>query len=230
MPSDGLLLSKLRPLAERVGGRDGHQVPLRYGSVAAELAACMRSVGLVDREDLRVSRIEAEAAALDRISANRFATELRPGQALSVGGAHWGRTSAEEIITVCPAASAALLLERLRNELETDVHRVAECPLATIEAIGPATAKLLADLDAYGALASPNGTGVVGATPVASGEVTWMLLDDAWALAIVDRAHAVATWEEIAAAGRRHGLCYVGTEAAERFELVHRRSGERAHR
>ncbi len=231
MDGESALFPRLRQLAECVGVRHGRELPLRYGAAAGELAACMRSVGLVDREDLCALRIEAESTAIDRVTSHRFAAELRPGQALtSADRSHWGRTAAEEAILVSPAGRGPALLGQLREELAAHTPRVEQSPLVAIGVIGPATTSLLADLGVYGALAARNGAGAIATTALAGGATsTWMLFDDSWALALVDPAHALATWNEISAAGRRFGLCYVGAEAAERAEIVRRRSGDLAH-
>jgi glycine cleavage system aminomethyltransferase T len=231
MDGESALLPRLRQLAECVGVRDGRELPLRYGAVAGELAACLRSVGLVDREDLCALRIEAEGTAIDRVTSHRFAAELRPGQALTAGeGSHWGRTGREEAILVSPAGRGPALLGQLREELAAASPRIEQSPLVALGLLGPATMGLLTDLGVYGALAARNGTGAIATTALADDAmVTWMLFDDARALALVDPAHAAATWDEISAAGRRFGLCYVGVEAAERAEIVRRRSGDLAH-
>lgn len=209
MHDEGVLLASLRHSAERVGRRDGQLVPLRYGPVAGELSACIRSLGLVDREDLRALRIEAGKAALDRVTARRFAAPLAPGEAAVEGELRWCRVSPEEAIVVAAAAPALLATEALRQELEADGGAVSASRLVAIEVLGPATPSLLADLGD-------------------DGELTWMRFDEARALVLVEPARALATWKQLSAAGRRYGLCYVGAEAVERFELVRRRNGERA--
>lgn len=211
MHHEGVLLASLRHSAESVGLRDGELVPLRYSPVAGELSACMRSLGLVDREDLRALRIEAREAEIDRITANRFAAPLAPGAAAVDGELRWARVAPEQAIVVARAVSALLAHEALRAELGAAGAAVTESPLVAIEVLGPATRSLLADLGE-------------------DAELIWMRFDEDRALALVEPARALATWKQLSAAGRRYGLCYVGAEAAERFELVRGRSGARARR
>ena len=223
------LTLQLRRSAESVGLRGGHLVPLRYGSAAGELAVCMCSVGLVDREDLRVLKISAAPEALDRLTAERIDGGLASGEATIAAYAYWGRLGPDCALVVLPGISVPLLCEELLRIPEADEAAVEETDLQAIGVIGPATAGLLTDLGAYGTLASVNGRGRIaaGSTPSA---VTWMQLDDASALALVGPEEAVALWNSLAEIGRRFGLGYVGVEAAERFEAIRCRAGEPAGR
>jgi crotonobetaine/carnitine-CoA ligase len=65
------------PLTAQRGGRD---VVLNYGSVAGEISACVRYVGIVDRADLRVVELSGPATAFAAVG-----TRLAGG-ALDVGG------------------------------------------------------------------------------------------------------------------------------------------------
>jgi glycine cleavage system aminomethyltransferase T len=221
------LALQLRRSAESLAVRGGHLVPLRYGSAAGELAACMRSVGLVDREDLRVLKLTAAPDALDRLTAERIDGGLRPGQATTAAGAHWGRLGPDRALVVLAAGSVPLLCEQLLRIPEADETGVEETDLQAIGVIGPATGVVLTDLGIYETLAGVNGRGRIAAGSTL-GAVTWMQLDDASALALVGPEDAVALWNLLAESGRRFGLSYVGAEAAERFEAIRRRADERA--
>lgn len=215
------LASQLRRSAESIGLRGGHLVPLRYGSAAGELAVCMCSVGLVDREDLRVLQVSAAPEALDRLTAERVAGGLGSGEAVTVADSYWGRLSPDRALVVLPATSVPLLCEELLRVPEADEAAVEETGLQAIGLVGPATAGLLTDLGAYGAL-----TGINGRGRIAAGTVVWMLLDDASALALVGPEEAVSLWNSLTEIGRRFDLGYVGAEAAERFEAIRCRTGE----
>lgn len=223
------LASQLRRSAESIGLRGGHLVPLRYGSAAGELAVCLRSVGLVDREDLRVLEISAASEALNRLTAGRVAGGLASGEATTVADSYWGRLAPDRALVALPAASVPLLCEELLRVPEADEAAVEETDLQAIGVIGPATAGLLTDLDAHGALAGVNGRGRI-ATGIAVGAVVWMLLDDVSALALVGPEDAVQLWNSLTEAGRQFDLGYVGAEAAERFEAIRFRAGEPAGR
>jgi len=229
MFDDTALSAKLRRSATSVGVRGSALVPLSYGSVAGELAICMRTVGLVDREDLRALTVEADPTALDRALGRRFAAGLAPGEA-SVADELWGRIDAREAVAIVSVDRLPALLEELRAELGPAAGGVAVSPLVAIGIVGPATPGLLTDLGVYGALVRNGAGGTIATAALAGSPATWMLLDDSWALVLVEPAHVSRGWDEIGAAGRRFGLGYVGAEAAERFELARRQCGERADR
>jgi hypothetical protein len=224
MSDESALASRLRRSAESVGLRGGHLVPLHYGSAAGELALCMRSVGLVDREDLRVLMVSARPEELDRLTADVLDGILRPGETASVGEEHWGRLGPDQAIVAVPANSTSLLCEELLRVLGTEEATIEATDLQAIGVIGPATAGLLTDLGAYGALAGVNGRGRIAGA--AAGGIIWMLLDDASALALVGAEDALAAWNSLTEAGRRFDIGYVGAEAAERFEAIRCRTGE----
>jgi hypothetical protein len=221
------LAAHLGLAAESIGVRGGHVVPLRYGSAAGELAVCMRSVGLVDREDLRVLEISATTAGLDLLAASLAAGGLAVGEATEAGGAYWGRTDGDRALVVLPAVAAPQLCEELLRLPEIGEAAVEETGLQAIGVIGPATAALLADLGAYGAPAGVNGRGRIAAGH-GLGAAVWMLLDDASALALARPEEALPLWNSLTEIGRRFDLGYVGAEAAERFEAIRSRTGEPA--
>lgn len=211
--------------AESIGLRGGHLVPLRYGSAAGELAVCLRSVGLVDREDLRVLEVSASPSALDLLTDELAGGGLASGEATTVANSYWGRLTPGRLLVALPAASEPVLCEELLRIPEVEEPTVEEIELQAIGVIGPATAGLLTELGASGALAGVNGHGRIAAG-VAAGVVVWMILDDASALALVGPEDAVQLWNSLTEAGRRFDLGYVGAEAAERFEAIRRRAGE----
>ncbi len=225
MPDSALFL-QLRRSAETVGLRGGHLVPLRYGSAAGELAVCLRSVGLVDREDLRVLTVSGEPEAIDRLTAGSMNGGLATGEAATVDRAHWGRLDRSRALVALPATSAPALREELLRLRIADQASVEESELQAIGVIGPATADLLTELGVYRALAGANGRGRIAIGPAADA-AAWMLLDASSALALVEPEQAVELWNAMSIAGRRFGLGYVGAEAAERFEAVRLQSGDR---
>jgi hypothetical protein len=221
------LSDRLRRSAESVGLRGGHLVPLRYGSAAGELALCVRAVGLVDREDLRVLAITTDPNGLDRLTAESIDGGLAVGEAATVGRSHWGRLAPDRALVVLPALTVPLLCEQLLRRpgaLEASVEQTA---LQAISVIGPETPGVLSDLGASGAPVAANGRGAVATSPVAGG-VAWLLLDNSSALALVEPEDAVRAWTAISEAGSRYGLGYVGAEAAERFETIRCPTGDRA--
>ncbi len=207
--------------------RGGHLVPLHYGSAAGELAICMRSVGLVDREDLRVLMVSASPQKLDRLTADLLDATLDLGETEAIGEGHWGRIGAGQVVVAISASSVSSLCEALLRVPGAEEVTIDATELQAIGVVGPATTGLLTDLGIYGALAGVNGRGRIAHTAAAGGAL-WMLLDQASALALVEPAEALAAWSSLSEAGRRFGVGCVGAEAAERFEAVRRRVGDPA--
>jgi hypothetical protein len=220
------LFLNLRRSAESVGVRGGRLVPLRYGSVTAEMALSMRSVGLVDREDLAVARVVGRGSTIDALLLDHAACVPVPGEAVSIGGAHFGRTAAGELVITSPAGAGCRPTEEMREDIRILPGAWQLSPLLAIGLLGPATIGLLTDLDAIGPLAWTGETGRIAITWLGGTRVTWMLLSDDRAFALVDPAAAVSIWRQLGVAGRRFGLGYVGAEATERLELVRCRVGD----
>jgi hypothetical protein len=220
------LFTSLRPSAESVGLRGGRLVPLRFGSVAAELALSMRSVGMVDREDLTLSRILGRASTIDALLLDHVACVPSPGEAVSIAGAHLGRTSPGELVVASPTATPCRPVDEMREDIRLRPGAWQLSPLVAIGLLGPATIGLLTDLGAAGALDWSGESGRVAVSWTAGARVTWMALASDRALALVDPESAVAVWRHLSEAGRRFGLGYIGAEAAERLELVRCRAGE----
>lgn len=212
------LSEKLRGAAASVGTRGGRKVPLHYGSAAGELALCARAVGAVDREDLTVWEVRGPAGSIDAITAERFSGGLRRGEAATLDRCHWARIEADQLLVVTPGAGGAKSAASRQPVSGGDPIAVGKARLAPLGIVGPGTTALLADLGADCLLERPAGEGRVATTVLGSSAVVWLLLDDSFALALVDPLASLAAWEAISTAGRRFGLGYVGAEAAERFE------------
>lgn len=220
------LFTSLRPAAESVGLRGGHLVPLRYGSVTAELALSMRSVGLVDREDLRVARLLGRASTIDALLLDHAGCVPAPGEAVSIDDAHLGRPAEGELVLASPADAPCRPVDGMRDDIRILPGSWRLSPLVAIGLLGPATVGLLTDLGAIGTLAWTGETGRIGIARLDGARVTWLLLESDRALALVEPEAAVSIWRQLGAAGRRFGLGYVGAEAAERLELVRCRARE----
>lgn len=213
--------SQLQGAAESVAVRGGHLVPLRYGSAAGELAICTRSVGLVDREDLAVLAISGDPSGVDGASARLIGQVLDPGRALRTARGIWGRAAAELALVALPAAAAPLLCEDLLREVDSVELAVEKRPLQPIGLVGPETGMLLADLGVF----QMPGSGQMSLVRIADAP-TWLLLDEGWALMMVDPDRAVTVWNAVSVAGRHFDLGYVGAEAAERYESIRCLAGE----
>ncbi len=79
----------LRRAGAVLATRDGRPVAINFGSAAAELAVCVRAVGLVDRSDLSKLVLEAPPAQLAALSSRLVGHAVSPGGVLSGGSAWW---------------------------------------------------------------------------------------------------------------------------------------------
>lgn len=229
MSLTGVLNAELQRVASRTGVRGGRRVPLSYGSAAGELAVCMRSVGLVDREDLRVTEIQGDPLALDLLTSDALARELRPGEAASRGLAVWGRTGGGTAVVIGPEGTPlSPFPDGSGRSPATAALAIAEDSLVAIGVVGPATATVLAMLVSGAVPVAGRYDSGARMAEIAGAPTSLVAIDGSRALLLVERDRAVAAWNEVRAAGRPFGLGYVGAEAAERFEIARCRaaSGE----
>ena len=69
--------------------RSGRPVAIHFGSAAAELAVCVRAVGLVDRTDLSTLSLEAPPAQLAALMTRLVGAIVAPGGLFCGGSAWW---------------------------------------------------------------------------------------------------------------------------------------------
>ena len=203
--------------------REGTSVPIHFGSAAAELAVCVRTVGLVDRSELRVLALEAPPAQLSALITRLVGATVSPGGLISAGGAWWCGETPDRVMVVCEPRMAGRLVDSLHAiaARHVAVHDLSD-QLAAVGLLGRNTSQVLSALGAYGRSgdprhAAPFGRGSVGEIPVA-----WVLESDHRALALVPRAQAGEAWLAIERAGRPFGISCVGHEAACRYALMER--------
>ena len=196
---------------------------VNFGSAAAELAVCVRAVGLVDRSELSTLVLEAPPAQLSALMMRLVGAAVCPGGLVSGAGAWWCGDAPDRVMVLCDPRTA----ERLADGLRADAARhvtVRDCSeeLAGIGLLGPSTVNVLSALGVYGASGDPR-----RAMPFARGSVEsiparWLLQSDRRALALVPRERAGEAWLAIERAGRPFGLSCVGHEAAARYALMER--------
>ena len=88
--------------------RDGHTVVAHYGSVAGEIAVCLKSVGLADRSDLGVVELRGDRERLDRALIAHFGDPpLAVGSGRRIDGIWYLRLDARRTLLVGPHAALA---------------------------------------------------------------------------------------------------------------------------
>jgi glycine cleavage system aminomethyltransferase T len=203
--------------------REGRPVAVHYGSAAAELAVCVRAVGLVDRSELSTLTLEAPPAQLAALMTRLVGATVSPGGLFCGGGAWWCGDSAARVIVVCDGRTGGRLIDALHADAARHVAvRDHSGELAAIGLLGRNTGRVLSALGVYG----PSGD-ARRAKPFARGtldglEASWLLPSDRQALVLVAREQAGAAWLAIERAGRPFGISCVGQEAASRYALIER--------
>jgi glycine cleavage system aminomethyltransferase T len=213
----------LRRAGAVVGTRDGRPTAVHFGSAAAELSVCVRTVGLVDRSELSTLLLEAPAAQLSALVTRLAGATVSPGGLLSGAGAWWCGETPDRVMVVCDPRMASRLVDSLHAAAARHIAvRDLSDRLAAVALLGPGTGKVLSALGAYGSSGDPRDArpfarGSVGGVPAA-----WLLQSDRRAMALVPREQAGDAWLAIEQAGRPFGISCVGHEAACRYALMER--------
>jgi glycine cleavage system aminomethyltransferase T len=203
--------------------RAGRPVAVHFGSAAAELAVCVRAVGLVDRSELSTLSLEAPPAQLAALMKRLVGATVAPGGLLSGGSAWWCGVTHDRVMVVCDPRTATRLADALHVDAARHVAvRDLSDELAVIALLGRNTGQVFRALGVYGPTgdarrAKPFALGAVDGIPA-----WWLLQSDRQALALVSREQAGEVWLAIERAGRPFGISCVGHEAACRYALMER--------
>ena len=205
--------------------RDGRSVAINFGSAAAELAVCVRAVGLVDRSELCKLVLEAPPAQLAALTSRLVGQTVSTGGVLSAGNAWWCGEAADRVVVLSDPDTGSRLRQRLRADAlryVTTTVRDVSADVAAIGLLGRSADRVLRALGAFGDSGDPRAV-----QPFAPGSVDgipawWLLQSDRRALALVPRERAGEAWLAIERAGRPFGISCVGQEAACRYTLLER--------
>ncbi len=213
----------LRRAGAVLTSRDGRSKAVHFGSAAAELAVCVRAVGLVNRSDLSTLALEAPPAQLAALMARLVGATVAPGGLVSCGSAWWCGDAPDRVMVLCDPRTGGRLVEALHGDAARHVAvRDHSSELAALALLGRNTNKVLAALGVYGRSGDPR-----AAKPFARGTVEgtpawWLLQSDHRAMAVVAREQAGEAWLAIERVGRPFGISCVGDEAACRYALMER--------
>lgn len=221
--SESSLEEVLRRAGAVLSTARGRPVTVHFGSAAAELAVCVRAVGLVDRSELSTLSVEAPPPQLAALMRRLAGATVAPGGLVSGGSAWWCGETTDRVMVVCDPRTGSRLIDALHADAARHVtvqDRSAE--LAAIALLGRNTSRVLSALGVYGPSADAR-----QAKPFAHGSVEgiparWLLESDHRAIALVDRHQAGEAWLAIERAGRPFGISCVGHEAAFRYALMER--------
>jgi len=199
---------------------------MNFGSAAAELAVCVRAVGLIDRSELSKLVLEAPPAQLAALTSRLVGGDaVSPGGVLSAGNAWWCGDAPGRVIVLSEPDTGSRLRDRLhvdaRRFVTTTVNDVSS-ELAAVGLLGRSADKVLRALGAFGEAGDPRAVAPFAHGSIGGIPASWLLQSDRRALALVPREHAGEAWVAIERAGRPFGISCVGHEAASRYALLER--------
>lgn len=196
---------------------------VHFGSAAAELAVCVRTVGLVDRSELSTLALEAPPAQLSALMTRLVGATVSPGGLIAGGSTWWCGEAPDHVLVVCDPRVGGRLIDALHAVPARHVAvRDLSDQLAGLALLGRDTSKVLAALGVYGQSGDPRHARPFGRGSVDGIPVAWLLQSDRQALALVPREHAGDAWLALERAGRQFGISCVGHEAACRYALMER--------
>jgi hypothetical protein len=203
----------MRPLeshvdaAAAVRNYGGTQLVARFSSVAREVDACRRSVGLVDRSDLTVAALRASGATLARMLGGlELETDL--GRAAVCDRVLCLRIARDEAIVLASLSERCALRRRLAGAVPavgdarvTDVTDSTAC----ISVIGPRADRLLSACR----LAPPPSVGCISL-----GEDFALVRENGQRfLLLIGASNAASTWARLCVCGHPLGADLVGFDA-----------------
>jgi len=213
----------LRRAGAILSTRDGRPVAINFGSAAAELSVCVRTVGLVDHSELSTLALEAPPAQLSALMRRMAGDTVSPGGLVTSARALWCGETSSRVIVVCDPRTAERLTGGLRADAARHIGvRDLSSELTAIGLLGRNTALVLGALGVYGPSGDPRTVQPFSRGSVERHAAWWLLQSDRRALALVDRDLAGEAWLAIERAGRPYGISCVGQEAAERYTLMER--------
>lgn len=192
--------------------RDGQPVVGNYGSAAAEVALCHKSVGLAVRSDLRTLEVHGQEAWLEALLERNLGGDVpAPDAVRSIGGTHCARVNERTVLLVGRPAVLASWVRAARQAIVSGSPLdVVDGPPAQVPVslIGP---KVSAVLESADLPAIPLGVAGVCARAGAHG-LTLVGAGPDHVLVVAHRPTSLLC-QSLLAAGRAVGLSLVGAEA-----------------
>jgi glycine cleavage system aminomethyltransferase T len=201
--------------------RDGHAVIAHYGSVATEVAVCVKHAGLVQRPELAVLELRGPDVWLEQMLTTALG-ELAPAarSAVQAGGAWCARPTADRALIVAPPATVGRWRRQVQRSIvsggRVSCDDVADMRAASL--IGPRAGRVLAAAGVCeGLLPGATVTGELAGAPA----VVVCEAPDRFLL-LVAAATGDAAWRALRDAGAPHGLGRAGHDAYDRLSAASR--------
>jgi glycine cleavage system aminomethyltransferase T len=192
--------------------RGGSPVIAHYGSVATEVALCVKRAGLVERPELSVLELTGQEPFVDHVL-DRALGALAPvsGRATGVGGTWCARPSGGRALVAAPEASLARWRDLARRSIlgGTRLTCRAVPSTAVVSLVGPRAAKVLQ------AAGLPHDLPAGGAADAPYAVVVREVADHF--LVFAEAVPGRSAWAALLEAGRPLGLAPVGHDALDRL-------------
>ncbi len=201
--------------------RGGHTVIAHYGSVATEVAVCVKHAGIVERPELGMLELRGPEAWLEHLLATALG-KLAPAAhtAVEVGGTWCARPAADRVLIAAPQASVG----RWRRVVQRSVVSGGRVVCADVRGmravtlIGPRAARVLAAAGVCDGLLP--GATVAGLLADAPAVVVCEAPDRF--LLLVEAETGAAAWRALGDAGAPYGLGRAGRDAYDRLSAASR--------
>ena len=189
------LADRLRQAGGVMVMRDGHQVAAHFGSIATEVAVCVKRVGLAVRSDLTAFDVVPDGWLASQVPSH--------GRARRIAGTWYCRVASDRAVLIGPRRDRSTLHKPERDR-------------TVLALVGPKAHHVLADAGLQ------NGLEVGALRESWFAESPTILLRDSAAsyLLVVDATEAAEAWRRLLDAGRSRGLSMVGAEALARLAAV----------
>jgi len=190
---------------------DGSIFVAHYGSVAAEIAVCLKSVGLVDHSDYGVHELRGDRARLDRALIARLGDPPPAiGGARRLRNVWYLRLEPRRILLVGPhealASEPTIGRDRDRAELQ---RSDAGTSTTVVGIVGPRAPRLVTAVGLPDRLA----IGAIATDPGDPGVVAILRESQRRYLALISRDRGDAFWARLVEAGKPLGAAFVGGDA-----------------
>jgi hypothetical protein len=198
--------------------RHGRMVAAHYGSVATEMAICLKGAGLALRPDLDAVEVTGEPVALaDALASCLDGLPPGPGEAQCVRGVWVGRVSARSALVIGPPLGLDRCIRTFGSALGVNVQTGSRNTTAVVSVVGPRAEELLG----MAAVAAPANS-LVQSSRIAESDVVVLDQGRGWFTVAAPAASIGAVWHALLRAGRECGAMPVGCDAIDRLTASHR--------
>jgi glycine cleavage system aminomethyltransferase T len=195
--------------------------PAHYGSVAAEIAVCTKTAGLVDRSGVRQLAISGPEHLLDHVLEAALPDGApAPGHAVCIAATWCCRITARRaIVAGAPSAVARWHQVERRAAASAGLDVAIELlpDASALALVGPRAARIAA----AAGLPADLRIGEVADATLAGTPLALVREDGDAYLLLFERCHPPEAYEALWDAGREHGLAPVGNDALELLHAAH---------